>query len=148
WGWAPSGDRAWRRDYFVRGVRYSILPAISLSGVLHLDIITCSWPAVEFRKFIECLLDNMNPYPEPNSVLIMDNASAHHFEELRELVEARYIIYLYFSFSAMKAWIRKNRDFVLGEMTGEETCDPYELLFEAVFSVMTPEKIAGWYRDS
>ncbi|KDQ25091.1 hypothetical protein PLEOSDRAFT_170030 [Pleurotus ostreatus PC15] len=37
WGWAPVGDRARRHDFFVRGTRYSILPAISLEGVLHLD---------------------------------------------------------------------------------------------------------------
>jgi hypothetical protein len=31
----------------------------------------------------------MNPYPEPNSVLVMDNASTHHFDGIRDLVEAR-----------------------------------------------------------
>ncbi|KAJ3871426.1 hypothetical protein F5051DRAFT_340907, partial [Lentinula edodes] len=43
----------------------------------------------EFRNYVEVLLDNMNPYPGQNSVLIMDNSSVHHFEGLRELVEAR-----------------------------------------------------------
>jgi hypothetical protein len=71
--------------------RYSILPAISLDGILHLDIMSRSWTAEEFRKYIDVLLDQMNPYPLRNSVLIMDNASAHHFEGLREMVEARYV---------------------------------------------------------
>lgn len=78
--------------------RYSILPAISLDGVLHLDIITCAWTAEEFRRYIEVLLDQMNPYPLRNSVLIMDNASIHHFEGLQEMVEARYgakLLFLY-----------------------------------------------------
>ena len=70
--------------------RYSILPAISLDGVLHLDILTCSWTAEEFRVFVGLLLERMNPYPSPNSVLVCDNASVHHFDELREMVEARY----------------------------------------------------------
>ncbi|KAJ3924766.1 MAG: hypothetical protein NXY57DRAFT_876188, partial [Lentinula lateritia] len=65
-----------------------ILPAISLNGVLHLDILTRSWTGEEFRNYVEVLLDNMNPYPGQNSVLIMDNSSVHHFEGLRELVEA------------------------------------------------------------
>ena len=30
----------------------------------------------------------MNPYPEPCSVLVMDNCSIHKSEALRELVEA------------------------------------------------------------
>ena len=56
-GWAPIGKRAQKHDYFVRGqryfchlhflliivhwlakLRYSILPAISLDGVLHLEL--------------------------------------------------------------------------------------------------------------
>lgn len=69
--------------------RYSILPAISLDGFLHLDILTRSWTSEEFRKYVDVLLDNMNQYPQKNSVLVMDNASAHHFEGLREMVEAR-----------------------------------------------------------
>jgi hypothetical protein len=52
-------------------------------------------------------------------------------------------------FSAMKAWIRRNREYVLAEMRGEgEGCDPFGILWQAVFETMTPEAIAGWYRDS
>ncbi len=87
--WAPIGQRARRHDYFVRGQRYSILPAISLDGILHLDILTRSWTAEEFESFVDILLDKMNPYPQKNSVLVLDNASVHHFEGLREMVEAR-----------------------------------------------------------
>jgi len=160
YAWAPTGDRARRHDYFVRGTRYSILPAISLDGVLHLDIITHSWTAEEFRKYIDILLDQMNPYPLRNSVLIMDNASTHHFEGLREMVEAcgRHLIYLppyspdfnpiEEGFSAMKAWIRRHQHYLLAEMSGGEGCDVSQLLWEAVFETMTPEAIVGWYRDS
>ncbi|KZP22977.1 hypothetical protein FIBSPDRAFT_737944 [Athelia psychrophila] len=50
-------------------------------------------------------------------------------------------------FSAMKAWIRSNRDYVRAEMTGELTCDPYTMLWEAVFSSITAAKAEGWFRD-
>lgn len=43
--------------------------------------------AEEFQSFIHVLLDKMNPYPQKNSVLVLDNASAHHFEDLCEMVE-------------------------------------------------------------
>ena len=97
--------------------RYSILPAISLNGVLHLDILTKSWTADEFCAYVEVLLTRMNPYPQPNLVLICDNASAHHFDQLREMVEAKGCHLLYLppyspnfnpieeGFSVMKAWI-------------------------------------------
>ncbi|KAF9230527.1 hypothetical protein BU15DRAFT_15744, partial [Melanogaster broomeanus] len=51
-----------------------ILPAISLDGMLHLDVLNESWTGVTFYRFIEGLLDNMNPFPQRNSVLVMDNA--------------------------------------------------------------------------
>jgi len=44
-------------------------------------------------------------------------------------------------FSAMKAWIHGNKDFVLAELTGDSTCDPYAILWKGVFKLMTPEKI-------
>lgn len=103
--WAPCGERARRRDFFIRGIRfvlfrrrphseltlyrYSILPAICLDGVLYLDILTRSWTAAEFREYLDTLLDLMNPFPQDNSVLVMDNASVHHFDGIREMVEGR-----------------------------------------------------------
>ncbi|KAK7054183.1 hypothetical protein R3P38DRAFT_1486142 [Favolaschia claudopus] len=37
--WALSGRRAIRKCFFVRGRRYSLLPAISLDGMLHVNIV-------------------------------------------------------------------------------------------------------------
>ena len=50
-------------------------------------------------------------------------------------------------FSAMKARIRANRDFVRGELTGELTCDPYGMLWQAVFTTFTSASARGWFRD-
>ena len=41
----------------------------------------------EFKDFIHGLLDQMNPWPLPNSVLIMDNARIHTVAGIREMVE-------------------------------------------------------------
>ena len=70
-------------------VRFQVLPAISLDGVLHLDVLTCAWTGDEFCSFLNILLDNMNPYLGCNSVIIMDNASIHHSYGLQDFVEAR-----------------------------------------------------------
>ncbi|TFK68635.1 hypothetical protein BDN72DRAFT_769062 [Pluteus cervinus] len=51
------------------------------------------------------------------------------------------------AFSAIKAWIRANRDYTRGELSGEITCDPYEMLWTAVFETVTVEKAQGWFRD-
>jgi len=51
-------------------------------------------------------------------------------------------------FSSMKAWIRRNREYARGELSGEATCDPYEMLWKAVFVSMTPEKALEWFAHS
>jgi hypothetical protein len=50
-------------------------------------------------------------------------------------------------FSAMKAGIHANRDFVQDELSSELTCDPYKMLWEAVFTTFTPASARGWFRD-
>ncbi|KAJ6507805.1 hypothetical protein C8R47DRAFT_965988, partial [Mycena vitilis] len=51
-------------------------------------------------------------------------------------------------FSSLKAWVRRNRDEVLGEMAGGDNSNPIGILWNAVYDTMTPEKIEGWFRDS
>jgi hypothetical protein len=52
-------------------------------------VLTRAWTGEEFWEYVDILLDNMNPYLQRNSVLVMDNASAHHFKGLQEMIEAR-----------------------------------------------------------
>lgn len=69
-----------------------MLPALSLDGILALEVLDHSYTAEDFNAFVERLLDRMNPFPLPNSVLVMDNASSHHSEEIRGIIEARSVI--------------------------------------------------------
>jgi hypothetical protein len=66
-----------------------MLPAISLHGVLYLEVCEKSITSDIFYDFIDGLLDHMNPFPQPNSVILMDNASIHKSVELQHLIEAR-----------------------------------------------------------
>jgi len=158
--WAPTGDRARRRDVFVRGIRYSVLPATSLDGVLHVDVIDQAWNADCFYDFVDGLLDKMGDFPDDNSVILLDNASIHHSEDLQILIESRGKRLEYLppyspdfnpieeGFSAMKAWLGRNRDYMLGELEGGEACDPKQLLMTAVFETMTPDNVLGWFHPS
>lgn len=69
---------------------YSLLPALSLDGIIHLRIFEGSISGSGFFEFVSELLDVMNPFPGPNSVLILDNCSIHKGPEVRELVESRW----------------------------------------------------------
>ena len=80
---------------FIRGKRYSILPAckyklssrtscadfriVSLEGFLAYDIVEGSVDGVTFARFIvQDLLPLMTPWPGEKSVIVTDNASIHH----------------------------------------------------------------------
>jgi hypothetical protein len=57
---------------------YSVLPALSLEdGFLHCDIIEGAFDSALFYDFISRLLDQMSPFPERNSVIVMDNCRIH-----------------------------------------------------------------------
>ncbi|KAG1765169.1 hypothetical protein EV702DRAFT_981704 [Suillus placidus] len=47
----------------------------------------------------------------------------------------------------IKEWLRSNRDYILGETEGP-ACDPYALIWEAVYGVITSEKARGWFKHS
>ena len=138
--------------------RYSILPALSLDGILHVEVLDHAINGANFLSFVEGLLDRMQPWPLLNSVLIMDNAAIHRVEGVREMVEARGSRLVYLpayspdlnpieeAFSSIKAWLRGNRDYVLGEIEGDSV-DPYRVIWEVIHSV-TPDDAYGWFQHS
>jgi hypothetical protein len=108
--WSIRGRRAVRKAFFVRGqryaevyrnctdhvphhltiCRYSILPAISLNGIIAVDITEGSFNTSKFARFIDGLLNQMNEYPAPNSVIIMDNCRIHKSEAILEMIRERH----------------------------------------------------------
>jgi hypothetical protein len=79
------------------GNRYSMLPAITMNGVIYSHIKKGAYNGNEFVEWLAGLLEIMNPYPAPNSVLILDNCRIHHVEGVEELCAERYVLsqYLY-----------------------------------------------------
>lgn len=56
---------------------------------MYVSIVEGSFNAETFATFIDGLLNKMNPYPEPNSVIVMDNCRIHKSETIREMIEER-----------------------------------------------------------
>ena len=69
--------------------RYSILPTLSLDGILAVDIVEGSFTSKKFAHFNNGLLDQMNPFPGPNSVIIMDNCRIHKSEAILDMIQER-----------------------------------------------------------
>lgn len=65
---------------FSAGQRYQILPAYCQDSILMSRVFQGSTDTSMFEDFIEQLLHHCGRWPEPKSVLIVDNASFHHTE--------------------------------------------------------------------
>jgi DDE superfamily endonuclease len=105
--WALSGKAAVRKDFFIRGqrcvfripvsqtanfcYRYSLLPALSLDGMISASILKGSFTTQTFLDFIHKTLRKMNPFPSKNSVLVMDNTRIHHHPSIVEMIEQRFV---------------------------------------------------------
>ena len=69
--------------------RYSVLPALSLDGIVALDIIQGSYNAKRFKRFIQGLLDQMNVFPGPRSVIVIDNCRIHKSKAIADMIYER-----------------------------------------------------------
>ncbi|TFK58170.1 hypothetical protein BDN72DRAFT_748607, partial [Pluteus cervinus] len=69
--------------------QYSILAALTVDGYIAVQVTPESYDSLEFYMFVqEHVLPQMNPYPDEQSVLALDNCRIHHNEPLAELVAA------------------------------------------------------------
>jgi hypothetical protein len=90
-GWSPKGIKPKRllpgggKD---GGTRFQVLPALTVNGILGLSVYEGNTDLDGFIEYIRLeVLPHTTPFPEPNSVLIMDNASFHSHAELSGLCE-------------------------------------------------------------
>lgn len=155
YAWSKRGECATQYEFQFRGKKYSILPAICLDGIVHLEVLENGVTGEDFRRFVQDLLPRMNKWPLPNSVLVIDNTSIHKVAGIREMVEEHGARLLYLpsyspdfnpielAFSSIKAWMRKNRDQVDEGRDGEASM--YNALWQAVHSVSS-ESARGWYK--
>lgn len=170
--WALRGRKAERKWFFVRGrrrvyfwncysicllicCRYSLLPALSVNGVIYARLVEGSFTTRRFRSFIEGLLDRMDQTMELGSYIIMDNARIHKDESIKDLIEGwgYNIMFLppyspdfnpiELAFSTIKAFVRCAG--VLGwDEEGDDDTYVYIHLLEAAFSI-TAENAEGFF---
>lgn len=153
-GYTPVGARCVQRTALVRGKRLSILPALSLRGIIALDIFEGSVDRARFIDFLrEQLVPILRPYPGPNSVVIMDNCAIHHGDEIREIIEDECLAKLIYlppyspdlnpieeAFSAIKAFLRRHQDELV------TNADLPALILRAM-EYITEEMAEGWFSD-
>lgn len=119
-GWAPRGKTPVKINKLNRDTRYQILPAYAVDGIVLARFYTGSTDAIWFEDFIQQLLHHCGKWPEPKSVLVMDNASWHHKGRLEQLCANAGVKLLFLPpyspdfnpieefFSELKAYIKKH----------------------------------------
>jgi transposase len=115
-GWSPLGVTPVQITQFHRGQRYQILPAYTQNGILLSRVFQGTTDSAMFEDFIEQLLHHCTS----DSVLIMDNASFHRSDRIKEMCSAAGVKLLYLPpyspdlnpieefFAELKAFIKKH----------------------------------------
>ncbi|KAG1844619.1 hypothetical protein DFJ58DRAFT_717593 [Suillus subalutaceus] len=107
------GKRAQLTNVFVRGDRYSLCAAMTINGYTAARVVEGSFDSEEFYDFVvEEVLPHMNPFPEEQSVLVLDNCRIHHNEALVAAVESAGLILVFLLFGPLPSTIlpRSNAD--------------------------------------
>ncbi|KAA1106362.1 hypothetical protein PGT21_050157 [Puccinia graminis f. sp. tritici] len=94
--WAPRGRRTQRLPRPLRSSRISVLPAVSCDGLLASIAQEGTMCRLDMEYFIEeVLIPVMNPFPGPNSIIVMDNAAIHHGGRIAEICDAADVLLFY-----------------------------------------------------
>lgn len=96
YGYAIRGERTQVHRFLIRGRRVSSIAAISSSGLIDVHYSFDTNTGESFFDFIRgSVIPNMQPYPNPNSILIMDNCSIHHVDYVQDFIRDSGILVLY-----------------------------------------------------
>ncbi|KAF8575595.1 hypothetical protein K439DRAFT_1286613, partial [Ramaria rubella] len=63
-----------------------IFLVLSLDGILYVSILEGSFTKATFAQFIDQLMDQMNPFPAWNSVIVMDNCQIKKCPDVLEMI--------------------------------------------------------------
>ena len=153
-GYAMRGQPATCKRLLVRGVRISAIVGMSSDGVKAYELTTGSTDSIKFMDFIRGnLIPSMQPFPNEHSIIIMDNCSIHHTQEVKDLIDSLGIVVFYLPpyspdynpieelFSYLKYYLKEHEELVQLLPT------PTAIIEEALESV-TSLQCNGWINDS
>jgi hypothetical protein len=96
YAWSAIGTPAIVSLQFQRGQRISTLAAYGNSGFMAWKHTKGTFSRQRFHEaFVSTILPHLNPFPMPNSIVIMDNARIHMYKELEGAIESRGALLFY-----------------------------------------------------
>ena len=134
----------------VRGTRVSTIAAISSEGLLIYEMVTGTTNGETFLDFVRgSLIPTMQPFPAPASILIMDNCSIHHIQEVTDILQQAGILVIFLPpyspdfnpaeelFSYVKYYL-KDHDEIL------QYCSNSKDILKSAFDSVTVEQCIKW----
>ena len=146
YAYAQGGSRAVDSAPLSKPKNATILSSIHLDGSLHYTTFSGGTTVEKFKQY---LVNDLLPYLNPDSVLVMDNMKSHHAKAIKQLLEEAKIRYVFLPpyspdlnpienlWSKVKALLRKFK-----ARTLETLPDAIQRAFRAV----TPSDCSGWFR--
>jgi len=125
YGYSFRGIPPVSQRLLVRGERVNAILALSMKGVIAFSTMTGPVNGSVFYDFVRgTLIPNMQVYDgeNPNSIVIMDNCSVHHVQEVEDVIQQSGILPLFLppyspdlnpveeAFSYIKGYMRKHDD--------------------------------------
>ena len=152
YGYSLRGIPLYDQRLLVRGTRYSAIPIVLMDSVHDVYLAEGNVNGNKFTNFVEnCLVPLLQPFNGMNSksVVIMDNASIHHVEEVAELIEVKAAARLLFLppyspdlnpvegvFGQVKSLMKENNDIF-------QVCTAPRAMIAMIFGMVTPEDCHG-----
>jgi transposase len=149
-GWSPKGLKCTDIRSCKREERWSVLPALTIYGLLLEPLIIQG--SVTREAFVWWLVNKVIPYLPPSSIIIMDNCSIHHNLGLDELLELRGLTIEYLPpyspdynpielvFQTLKLWVLRH----FGEVELYEDFGAF--MDQALSSAMEGQDFRSYYR--
>ncbi|KAI7966638.1 hypothetical protein MJO29_002386 [Puccinia striiformis f. sp. tritici] len=151
---SPKGTRALKYQNNSNAERYSLIPAISIYGMIALTVLDDCVDRQDFEHFLKWhLLPRMNRYPAVNSILVLDNARVHKGGRIPKLCSDAGIRVMYLPpycpelnpiemcFSVVKAHLRRTQALV-------DSFDEIEAIYRAAGQLVTQELCEQLYRHA
>jgi hypothetical protein len=154
YAWSARGTPAIVALPNSRGKRVSVLASFSSTGFLAWTTTNGTFDRNTFHEgFQKVVYPFLNPWPLPNSILILDNAKIHMYKELEDAVHQTGAILLYlppycpqlnpieFGFGSLKKWIQRRVNVAFG-------VDPDACLEVGMRKCVSPQSAMGLYKHA
>ena len=153
-GFSLRGYPAVCKRLLVRGKRISAIVGMSSSGVLTYELSAGSTDSLKFIDFIRGkLIPSMQPFPGKHSIIIMDNCSVHHVQEVKDVIQSMGIELIFLPpyspdfnpieelFSYLKYYLKDHENLI-------QAIPAPNAVIEAALDSVTSSKCKGWINDS